>query len=70
MRGIRRHIQTIGIALLACVVSLHVAAQGATAYPSKPIRIVVPFPPGAFNDTLGRLLAQRFQESWGQPALV
>ena len=70
MRGIRRHIQTIGIALLACVVSLHVAAQSATAYPSKPIRIVVPFPPGAFNDTLGRLLAQRFQESWGQPALV
>jgi tripartite-type tricarboxylate transporter receptor subunit TctC len=45
-------------------------AQGAAGYPNKPIRIVVPFPPGAFNDTLGRLLAQRFQEAWGQPAVV
>jgi len=45
-------------------------AQGAASYPGKPIRIVVPFPPGAFNDTLGRLLAQHLQEKWGQPALV
>lgn len=44
-------------------------AQSA-GYPSKPIRIVVPFPPGAFNDTLGRMLAQRFQETWSQPAIV
>lgn len=34
-----------------------VFAQG---FPAKPIRIVVPFPPGAFNDTLGRTLAQEF----------
>lgn len=45
-------------------------AQTAATYPSKPIRIVVPFPPGAFNDTLGRMLAQRFQETWGQPCIV
>jgi tripartite-type tricarboxylate transporter receptor subunit TctC len=34
-------------------------AQG---YPAKPIRYVVPFPPGAFNDTLGRTIAQKFTE--------
>jgi len=45
-------------------------AQGAAGYPAKPIRIVVPFPPGAFNDSLGRMLGQRFQEAWGQPGIV
>jgi tripartite-type tricarboxylate transporter receptor subunit TctC len=42
----------------------------AQPYPSKPIRIVVPYPPGGFNDTLGRTLAAKFTESWGQPAIV
>ena len=39
-------------------------------YPSKPIRIVVPYPPGGFNDTLGRTLAAKFTEAWGQPSFV
>ncbi|MGZ5103203.1 MAG: tripartite tricarboxylate transporter substrate binding protein [Usitatibacter sp.] len=43
------------------------SAQG---YPSKPIKIVVPYPPGGFNDTLGRTLAAKFTEDWGQPAIV
>jgi tripartite-type tricarboxylate transporter receptor subunit TctC len=42
----------------------------AQSYPSKPIKIVVPYPPGGFNDTLGRTLAAKFTESWGQPAIV
>jgi tripartite-type tricarboxylate transporter receptor subunit TctC len=40
------------------------------SYPSRPIRIVVPYPPGGFNDTLGRTLAAKFTEAWGQPAVV
>jgi tripartite-type tricarboxylate transporter receptor subunit TctC len=59
--------------LIAVVVSF--AALGAMSvhaqpYPSKPIRIVVPYPPGGFNDTLGRTLAEKFQKDWGQSALV
>jgi tripartite-type tricarboxylate transporter receptor subunit TctC len=54
------------LALLACALPAH-AQQ---AYPSKPIRIVVPYPPGGFNDILGRTLAAKFQEAWGQPAIV
>ncbi|HEV7392382.1 MAG TPA: tripartite tricarboxylate transporter substrate binding protein [Burkholderiales bacterium] len=39
-------------------------------YPTKPIRIVVPFPPGGSNDLLGRVISQKFNESWGQPAII
>ena len=39
-------------------------------FPDKTIRIVVPYPPGGFNDTLGRIVAQKFSERWGQPAVV
>jgi tripartite-type tricarboxylate transporter receptor subunit TctC len=56
-------------AFLAAALALALPAL-AQSYPSKPIRIVVPYPPGGFNDTLGRTLAAKFQESWGQPAIV
>ncbi|MGD9943739.1 MAG: Bug family tripartite tricarboxylate transporter substrate binding protein [Burkholderiaceae bacterium] len=45
-------------------------AAAADAYPSKPIRLVVPYPPGAANDTLGRALAQRLALVLGQPIVV
>ncbi len=55
---------------LAVFVSIFAAPALAQGYPSKPIKIVVPYPPGGFNDTLGRILAAKFTEAWGQPALV
>jgi len=42
----------------------------ADSYPSKPIRIIVPYPPGGFNDTLARKLGQKLNEKWGQPVVV
>src|SRR5258706_5371253 len=42
----------------------------AQAWPSKQIRIIVPFPPGAFNDTLGRTLANELPKTLGQPVIV
>ena len=42
----------------------------AQAWPSKPIRYIVPFPPGAFNDTLGRTIAAELSKTLGQPMLV
>ena len=39
-------------------------------YPSKPIRIIVPYPPGGFNDTLARTLGQKLNEKWGQAVIV
>jgi hypothetical protein len=51
------------------------AAQAQTApdpenYPNKTIRYVVPYPPGGFNDTLGRIFAQKLSEAWGVPVVV
>jgi len=46
------------------------SAVGQQAYPNKPIRIVVPFPPGGSNNALARLLGQKLTESWGQPVVV
>ena len=39
-------------------------------YPNKPIKIVVPLPPGGSNDVLARLIGQKMSESFGQPVIV
>jgi tripartite-type tricarboxylate transporter receptor subunit TctC len=43
---------------------------GAQAYPSKPIRIIIPFPPGAATDITGRFIAQKLGETLGQLAVA
>lgn len=61
-------------ALGACLLWAFGAAAQAqnpvAAYPSKPIKIVVPFPAGGTSDVLARLFGQKITESWGQPVVV
>ena len=52
------------------VLSMLATPLAAQPYPAKQIRIVVPFPPGAFNDTLGRTIAQKFVETGFAQAIV
>ena len=42
----------------------------AQAYPNKPVRIVVPFPPGGGTDLVARIVAQKLTDTWGQQAVV
>lgn len=53
--------------LLALFIASSASAQ---SWPSKPIRYIVPFPPGAFNDTLARTLAADLPKTLGQPVIV
>ncbi len=64
-----------GIALVVALGTIFcggqvVAQSAADKYPEKAIKIVVPFPPGGSTDTLGRAIAQKLQEKWGQPVVV
>ncbi len=43
---------------------------GAQTWPAKPLRYIVPFPPGAFNDTLARTLSSELPKALGQPVIV
>jgi len=45
-------------------------AQSSASYPDKPITIVVPYPPGGFNDTLGRIVGKKLSEAWGVNVVV
>ncbi len=57
-------------ALIGCAALAFPALAQAQAYPSKAIKIVVPFAVGGIADTFGRVIAQKLSESWGQPAVV
>jgi tripartite-type tricarboxylate transporter receptor subunit TctC len=58
-------------ALGICVAGLSVApAALAQAYPTKPVRVVVPYPPGGVGDTTMRAIAQQLSESLGQPFVI
>ena len=46
------------------------SAEAQGNFPDRPVKIVVPYPPGAFNDALGRLVADRMQATLGQPGVV
>ena len=50
--------------------SLVAGAAFGQAYPSKPIRIVVPFAPGGTSDILARAIGPKMTEAWGQPVVV
>lgn len=60
------------IVALACgvIASPAFAASPAASFPDRPIKIVVPWAPGGFTDTLGRMLADKMTKSLGQPVIV
>jgi tripartite-type tricarboxylate transporter receptor subunit TctC len=60
----------LGLAALAATMALAGTSAFVHAYPTKPIRIIVPFPPGGSADMVARTVGQRMSESMRQPVIV
>jgi tripartite-type tricarboxylate transporter receptor subunit TctC len=68
MSTLRAELRRLAVAVFAAVL-----AQGATAqqdFPNKPIRMVVPFPPGGATNVVARVIAQKLGDEWGQSVVV
>src|SRR5690242_12395236 len=67
---LRRLATLASAAAFACACIAASPAVFAQAFPAKPARLIVPFPPGGPLDAVGRLLAQQLSERWGQSVVV
>jgi tripartite-type tricarboxylate transporter receptor subunit TctC len=63
-------IRTVALWMAGAVLLLVAQITLAQAYPARPIRIVVPFPPGGASDVTARMLADKFASSWGANVVV
>lgn len=73
MKRIARHIGRLLLAIVTAVIALGgilASAQTAAGYPNKPIKIVVPFPPGGATDILARAIGFELQKAWGQSVII
>lgn len=57
-------------ATIAGVLMVSGAAMAQGVYPNKPVKLIVPFPPGGGNDVIGRVIAQKLSDRWGQSVVV
>jgi hypothetical protein len=58
------------VLICGCTAAVAGEAADASNYPNRAIHYVVPYPPGAFNDTLARIVSQKLQEAWGVSVVV
>ena len=58
------------LAALATAAAAATRPAGAQNWPSRPVRVLVPYPPGSGTDIIGRVLAEKLQAAWGQPVVV
>jgi tripartite-type tricarboxylate transporter receptor subunit TctC len=65
-----RHGLSLALAVAFTGLSGLATQASAQSYPSKPVRVIIPFPPGGTLDTVGRMLAQKLSEQTGQTFVV
>ena len=58
------------LAAIACACNAAQAAESAQAYPSRPIRFMVTYPPGGGTDLVARQVAQKLSEAWSQQVII
>jgi tripartite-type tricarboxylate transporter receptor subunit TctC len=54
----------------ALILAATIAASAQADFPNRPIKIVVPLPPGATADTLPRIIGEKLTAKWGQPVII
>ncbi len=57
-------------AIVAIIAFAWAAAAGAQGWPSKPVKFIVPFPPGGATDISARMIGQKLSEMWGQSVVI
>ena len=63
-----KRLLSAGVVIVACAISA--PGAWAQAYPVKPVRVVIPWPPGGSNDVVGRLVLQKLAQTMGQQFVV
>ncbi len=66
----RRHLHVLGAAAWLSCLGATQAAEPVAAWPTKPLRIVVPYPPGGSSDIIARAISQPLSEALKQPVIV
>ncbi len=67
---LRKLITALGAAVLGLTLVAPAGLNAQAAYPARPLKVVVGFPPGQATDVIARLMATKFTESLGQPVVV
>ena len=62
-----RYLLRVAVALFAFTITTLALAQD---FPNKPIKLIVPFPPGGPNDIIARVVASKMSELIGQPVVI
>jgi len=72
LQGFRRRVlaRWAGLALIAATGLAATGAAWSQAFPSRPIRIIVPYTPGGTTDVMARAIGQKLTDAWGQPVIV
>ena len=61
---------TAGMLLLLAPIGAALAQDASSNYPNKTVRMIIPFAPGGATDVLGRIVAQKLYERWGQVVIA
>lgn len=66
----RSHLAGLSLVVLTSLCAFTTSNVLAQAFPNKPVRLIVTYPPGGSSDLMGRLMSKKLSELWGQPVIV